>query len=66
MMTNVLQMLNDHRTRVRVFRNEARRRLWALGIGPVALCLVLGAPSPASAWGFEAHKFIMDRAIALL
>ena len=26
----------------------------------------LGAPPPAAAWGFEAHKFIMDRAIALL
>lgn len=26
----------------------------------------LGAPAPAHAWGFEAHKFIMDRAIALL
>lgn len=26
----------------------------------------LAAPAPALAWGFEAHKFIMDRAIALL
>ena len=26
----------------------------------------LALPAPASAWGFEAHKFIMDRAIALL
>ena len=28
--------------------------------------LVLLVPRPAHAWGFEAHKFIMDRAIALL
>jgi len=28
-------------------------------------CVVL-APMPAEAWGFEAHKFIMGRAIALL
>ncbi|MBA3641653.1 MAG: hypothetical protein M3541_01015 [Acidobacteriota bacterium] len=31
----------------------------------VVACLVL-APMPADAWGFEAHKFIMGRAIALL
>lgn len=30
----------------------------------VAVLLLL--PRPAHAWGFEAHKFIMDRAIALL
>lgn len=28
--------------------------------------LLLTVPRPAHAWGFEAHKFIMDRAIALL
>jgi len=28
--------------------------------------LMLVAPRPAHAWGFEAHKFVMDRAIALL
>jgi hypothetical protein len=28
--------------------------------------LVCGAPSRADAWGFDAHKFIMERAIALL
>jgi hypothetical protein len=28
--------------------------------------LVLGLPAPAAAWGFEPHRFIMDRAIALL
>jgi len=28
--------------------------------------LVVAAPSRTQAWGFEAHKFIMDRAIALL
>lgn len=31
----------------------------------IAACLVL-APMPAHAWGFEAHKFIMGRAISLL
>jgi hypothetical protein len=32
-----------------------------------AVCLaVILAPDPAYAWGFEAHRFIMDRAIALL
>jgi hypothetical protein len=46
--------------------DRARQSLCALAIGPVALCLVLVSPSPASAWGFEAHQFIMDRAIALL
>lgn len=28
--------------------------------------LLLAVPQPAAAWGFEAHRFIMDRAIALL
>lgn len=28
--------------------------------------VLLATPAPAFAWGFEAHKFIMDRAIALL
>ena len=32
----------------------------------VALLLLVAAPAPAHAWGFDAHKFIMDRAIALL
>jgi hypothetical protein len=32
----------------------------------LALALLLAAPAPAGAWGFEAHRFIMDRAIALL
>jgi hypothetical protein len=30
------------------------------------LVLSLVLPAPAAAWGFEAHKFIMDRAIELL
>jgi hypothetical protein len=34
-------------------------------IGAVAVALVL-APSPALAWGFDAHRFIMERAIGLL
>jgi hypothetical protein len=34
---------------------------------PAWLVLIaLVCPSPAHAWGFEVHKFIMDRAIALL
>lgn len=31
-----------------------------------ALVAVLAVPSPSFAWGFEAHKFIADRMIALL
>ena len=30
------------------------------------MLLLLAAPMPAHAWGFSAHKFVMDRAIALL
>ena len=30
------------------------------------LALVIAIPSSVSAWGFEAHKFIADRMIALL
>ena len=37
------------------------KRLAALVVAGVVL-----APMPAGAWGFEAHKFIMGRAIALL
>jgi hypothetical protein len=32
----------------------------------LALLLVLVRPAPAAAWGFEAHRLVMDRAIALL
>ena len=32
----------------------------------LALLVVLGCPQSADAWGFEAHKFILDRAISLL
>ena len=33
----------------------------------IGLCAVLALqPTAASAWGFEAHRFVMDRAIALL
>jgi hypothetical protein len=32
----------------------------------MAMLLVLAAPARGEAWGFEAHKFIMGRAIALL
>jgi hypothetical protein len=32
----------------------------------VILAAVLAVPAPASAWGFEAHKFIVDRMIDLL
>jgi len=32
----------------------------------VSVLLLVAVPAPAHAWGFEAHHFIMDRAIALL
>ena len=32
----------------------------------VLIVFVTVAPSPAHAWGFDAHRFVMDRAIALL
>jgi hypothetical protein len=32
----------------------------------LAWVAVLGCPQPAHAWGFEAHKYILDRAISLL
>ena len=32
----------------------------------VTVLLIVAVPAPAHAWGSEAHKFIMDRAIALL
>jgi len=38
-----------------------RRLITLLGV-----CCLAAAPSPAQAWGYDAHKFIMDRAIALL
>jgi hypothetical protein len=33
---------------------------------PAVLLMCLGVPAPAAAWGFEPHRFIMERAIALL
>ena len=42
--------------------NSAMRRL----LLPLAVLAVVSAPVRTDAWGFEAHKFIMDRAIALL
>ena len=33
---------------------------------PLVAITILASPCDAQAWGFEAHKFIMDRAIALL
>lgn len=35
-------------------------------VAAILLALIVTLPSPASAWGFEAHKFIADRMIALL
>ena len=32
----------------------------------VVIVLLVVVPAPAHAWGFQAHRFIMDRAIALL
>lgn len=37
-----------------------------LTIAGLAAFLLAAAPLPAAAWGFEAHKFIMARAISLL
>jgi hypothetical protein len=33
---------------------------------PALMILVLCGPRPAEAWGFEAHKFILEKAIAIL
>ena len=35
-------------------------------VAAALLAILLAVPSSASAWGFEAHKFIVDRMIALL
>lgn len=35
-------------------------------IAVLGLVAAMAVPAPAHAWGFEAHKFIMERAIALL
>jgi hypothetical protein len=48
---------------------KPRRDLYNAGMRGFVLAFALvaiGVPAPASAWGFEAHRFIMDRAIALL
>jgi len=39
-----------------------RNRLTAAAVA----ALLLASPSPASAWGYDAHRYIMDRAIDLL
>jgi hypothetical protein len=36
------------------------------GIAALVLIAVCGSPRPAAAWGFDVHKFIMERAIVLL
>jgi len=35
-------------------------------IAALVALVVVAAPQPADAWGFEAHKYILDRAISLL
>jgi hypothetical protein len=35
-------------------------------IAALVVLAVIAAPQPADAWGFEAHKYILDRAISLL
>jgi hypothetical protein len=41
--------------------------IWGMArLLPILIALVLAAPADAQAWGFEAHKFIMERALALL
>ena len=42
------------------------RRRFAPSLAVLPLLLVLVSPGTAHAWGFEAHKFIADRVIALL
>jgi hypothetical protein len=37
-----------------------------LGLSAIVLMMLMCTPAPASAWGFEVHKFIMGRAILLL
>jgi hypothetical protein len=37
-----------------------------LALPAIALVMLMCAPAPASAWGFEVHKFIMGRAILLV
>src|SRR5512144_3127318 len=45
-------------------RSRHNDRMRAVSL--VMLLLLLVTPRPAHAWGFSAHKFVMDRAIALL
>jgi hypothetical protein len=56
-------------TRVRIFgpgmHNDARLRR-ATAAALVALMVAAGRVTPVQAWGYAAHKFIMDRAIDLL
>jgi hypothetical protein len=35
-------------------------------VAAVLVAIVVSWPTPTMAWGFEAHRFIMDRAVALL
>ncbi len=35
-------------------------------VAATLVAIVTSGPTPVAAWGFEAHRFIMDRAIALL
>lgn len=44
----------------------ASSRERAHGVAAGLLLAILLWPAPAAAWGFEVHRFIMDRAIALL
>jgi hypothetical protein len=37
-----------------------------LGLSAIVLMMLMCTPAPASAWGFEVHKYIMGRAILLL
>ena len=45
-------------------RDSLARRI-ALALAVVVIC-VLAVPAPAQAWGYDAHKFIVDHAIRLL
>lgn len=47
-------------------RYSDRMRTRTLAVAVLCLAVLLTAPRPSAAWGFEAHRYIMARAIALL
>lgn len=59
-------MTHDRRCEAVKAPGTASTRLGASALAAGVLLATLLTPAPASAWGFEVHRFIMDRAIALL